>query len=184
MDKRREANLRVKDGITAALLELLREKNISSISVSEIVEKAGVARASFYRNYASKESVLTTLIDDILEKYRSTLKDVREYFYTYENVHRSFEYFKRYGKYALELHKLGYGSLILEKLNQFHEEVAGTMPYNSIERYRLYIYIGSLYNTAMVWLRNGADRSVDEIAEMFYKICVLPMGSAGKATGE
>lgn len=184
MNKRREENQRVKSSITNALLELLRQKNISDISITEIVERAGVARASFYRNYASKESVLTTLIDDVLEDYRSTLRDVREYFYTYENVMRSFEYFKRYGKYALELHKLGYGSLILEKLNQFHEEVAGTMPYNSIERYRLYIYIGALYNTAMVWLQNGADKSVQEITDMFYAICVLPTGAGAMENRE
>ena len=60
MDKRKEANLRVKENITAALLHLLQEKSISKITVSEIIAEAGVARASFYRNYATKESVITT----------------------------------------------------------------------------------------------------------------------------
>ena len=66
MDKRKEANLRVKRSITSALLHLLEKKSISEISVSEIIREAGVARASFYRNYATKESVITTLISDIL----------------------------------------------------------------------------------------------------------------------
>lgn len=50
MNKRQEANLRVKAHITAALLKLLNEKSISDITVSEIIAQAGVARASFYRN--------------------------------------------------------------------------------------------------------------------------------------
>lgn len=170
MDKRKEANRRVKRNITSALLKLLKEKSISEISISEIIRVAGVARASFYRNYATKESVLTTLITDILEDYRSNIKSDGEFFYTYENIHLSFEYFKRYAEYALYLHHYGYGSLILLKLNHFHEEVAGTMSVKSIERYKLYMYMGSLYNTAMVWITGGMKESVDEITDMFYSV--------------
>ncbi|MGN0384644.1 MAG: TetR/AcrR family transcriptional regulator [Lachnospiraceae bacterium] len=177
MDRRKEENLRVKKAITEALLELLEEKSISEITVSEIIKRAGVARASFYRNYATKENVITTLISDILEMFRTTITYNGEDFYTYENVQRSFEFFNRYEKQVLDLYRFGYGSILLKMLNQFHEEVAGTMPYRSIERYRLYIYIGSLYNTAMVWLQSGKRESVDEIADMFYKIGVVKMQS-------
>ena len=71
------------------------------------------------------------------------------------------------------MHRFGYGSILLEMLNRFHEEVAGTMPCKSIERYKLYIYIGSLYNTAMIWLQSGRKESIDEIAGMFYRICAI-----------
>ena len=74
MDKRKEANMRVKERITTALLRLLENKSISEVSVSEIIAGAGVARASFYRNYATKESVLTTLISDVLEEFRKDLQ--------------------------------------------------------------------------------------------------------------
>lgn len=174
MDKRKEANLRVKERITATLLQLMRNKSISEISVSEIIAGAGVARASFYRNYATKESVITTLISDVLEQYREGVQLDGENFYTYENVRRSFEYFSRYANQVLDLHHFGYGSIILEMLNQFHEEIAGNMPSKSIERYRLYIYIGSLYNTAMMWLQGGQKESIEEVTNLFYHICVEP----------
>lgn len=173
MDKRKMENIRVKESITAALMELLGEKSISEISVSEIIAKAGVARASFYRNYAAKENVITTLISDVLEQYRATLSNNGEDFYTYENVRTSFEFFGRYKKYAIDLHRFGYGSILLKMLNDFHEEVAGSMSWKSIERYKLYIYIGSLYNTAMVWLISGQKESVKEITDMFYQISVV-----------
>ena len=51
----------------------MHEKSFSDITISEIIRKARVARVSFYRNYDSKEDVLLTLIDDILEQYRSTI---------------------------------------------------------------------------------------------------------------
>lgn len=96
MDKRKEANLRVKNSITQTVLRLLDKKSISEITISEIIREAGVARASFYRNYATKESVITTLIGDILEDYRKNMESDGDAFYTYENVHMSFVYFDRY----------------------------------------------------------------------------------------
>ena len=72
MDKRKEANLRVKNAISEALLALMHEKSFSEISITEIIERAGVARASFYRNYESKEDVLHKLIDDILDKLKQS----------------------------------------------------------------------------------------------------------------
>ena len=173
MDKRKEANIRVKKSITTTLFHLLEQKSISEISVSEIISGAGVARASFYRNYASKEDVITTLIADILENFREDIEYDKNNFYTYENVYRSFAYFSRYETQVLDLHRFGYGSILLEMLNQFHEEVAGTMAHRSIERYTLYIYIGSLYNTAMIWLQGGQKESVEEISDMFFKTCAI-----------
>lgn len=172
MDKRKAENLRVKESITHALLHLLQEKSISKITVSEIIAEAGVARASFYRNYATKESVITTLISDILEQFRQDIETDGDDFYTHGNVRRSFEYFSRYREQLLDLHRFGYGSILLEMLNRFHEDIAGSMPCKSVERYRIYIYIGSLYNTAMVWLQNGQKENIDEVADMFYRICV------------
>ena len=58
MDKRKEANLRVKKNITEALFALMDKKDFSKITVTDIIEEAKVARASFYRNYESKEDLL------------------------------------------------------------------------------------------------------------------------------
>lgn len=114
MDKRKEANLRVKSGITMALFSLMHQKSFSDITISEIIRTAGVARVSFYRNYDSKEDVLLTLIEDILEEFRSTIDSNETNYYTYENIRRSFAYFKRYGNFLLDLYHFGYGSILLE----------------------------------------------------------------------
>ena len=171
MDKRKEANLRVKSGITMALFSLMHQKSFSDITISEIIRTAGVARVSFYRNYDSKEDVLLTLIEDILEEFRSTIDSNETNYYTYENIRRSFAYFKRYGNFLLDLYHFGYGSILLEKLNQFHEEVAGNMSSRSIERYELYMYMGALFNTAIKWIQNGTRESEEDITGMFCRAC-------------
>ena len=44
--------------ITDATFDLLRTMPLSDITITSIIQKAGVARVSFYRNYSSKEEVL------------------------------------------------------------------------------------------------------------------------------
>ena len=173
MDKRKKENMRVKESITKTLFDLMHEKSFSSISISELIRAAGVARVSFYRNYDSKEDVLLTLIEDVLEQFRSTVDCNEENYYTYRNIYRSFEYFKRCGDFVLDLYQFGYGSILLEKLNQFHEEIAGTMPNNSIEKYKLYMYMGALFNTAIIWLKNGAKEDVNDITTLFLNLTLF-----------
>ena len=90
MDKRKEANMRVKRQITNALFDLMKEKSLASIHITELTDSAGVALASFYRNYCSKEDVLVTLIRDILNEFKGEIDVSRGSSYTYENVLLSF----------------------------------------------------------------------------------------------
>ena len=167
MDKRKEANIRVRRSITDALFSLMKDKNFSEITITEIIREAGVARASFYRNYTSKEDVLLTLISFVLNDYRETADYNLEEYYTYQNVLRSFQYFKKYEKYVIDLYQHGFVISLLEELNQFHESIAGVMKVHSVTRYQLYMYIGALYNTAIVWLLSEEQEPVEEIATMF-----------------
>ena len=53
-----EKNTYVRQHILSALLELMHTQDFASISIQALVDAAGVGRASFYRNFASKEDVL------------------------------------------------------------------------------------------------------------------------------
>lgn len=176
MDKRKAENIRVKRSITNALFALMNEKSLSGIQVTELVNRAGVARASFYRNYSSKEDVLITLIRDVLEQFREEMNMERGSIYCYENVLLSFQYFQRYRDYLLNLYRSGFLSALLEELNRFHESVEGTMPLSSIERYQLYVYIGALINTGLVWLSEGERTAAEDIADYFWSTVSRMLG--------
>lgn len=167
MDKRKEANMRVKESITNTLFSLMAEKSLADIHITELVDGAGVARASFYRNYCSKEDVLVTLIRDILDEFRDEMRMEQGSFYTYENVLLSFQYFKRYRDYVLDLYRSGFLSVLLEELNHFHESIEGSMASSSIEKYQLYLYIGALLNTAVVWLSTDGKTRPEDMARFF-----------------
>ncbi|MBR1471226.1 MAG: TetR/AcrR family transcriptional regulator [Lachnospiraceae bacterium] len=170
MDHRKAENKRVKNAITESLFTLMHQKSLQEISISEIIRLAGVARCSFYRNYKSKEDVLITLVRDILEDFRASA-DYDLHDYTSEkHIRRCIAYFKRYKNYVLDLLHSGFGTMLLDELNHFHEAVAGDLPADSPKRYRLYIFIGALYNTMTVWLQEENPLSEDELVKSIVTI--------------
>lgn len=48
----------VEEYIISALFKLMERKTYESISITEITNKAGVGRISFYRNFDSKEDIV------------------------------------------------------------------------------------------------------------------------------
>ena len=46
------------ESVVEGLWELLEDKSFEKISVSELVERAGIGRVSFYRNLSNKEEEL------------------------------------------------------------------------------------------------------------------------------
>lgn len=82
--------------LTDAMLSLLSEKPIEDISISELIDRAGVGRASFYRNFKSKEDVLQKYTDKVTldfvrtQKIKYDPKRFREYTVTlFEHLERS-----------------------------------------------------------------------------------------------
>ena len=60
-------NTYVIEHITEALIKLLQEKPIGDITISELCNLAGIGRASFYRNFESKEDILRDYINRNME---------------------------------------------------------------------------------------------------------------------
>ena len=70
--------------ITDALFELLKTKELSKITVTELIQKAGVCRASFYRNFYLTEDVIrqygTAMYEEINRRIPLNLNGIYERF--------------------------------------------------------------------------------------------------------
>ena len=177
MDKRKEANLKVRRAITDALFSLMKESELSRISIAEIIRKASVARVSFYRNYDSKEDVLTGFVRDILDEFRDTADYPLSDYMSLCHIDRSLQYFDWYRNYVLNLHHSGYCSMLLDELNQFHAMIAGDMAASSDKRYQIYIFIGALYNTAIIWLSEEHPKPREVVAQVLLETMKTGQGS-------
>lgn len=69
-----DKNSYVKRQITNALLELLKERELSDITIGEITDKAEVSRNSFYRNYSDKEDIIRKYLYQFLSEWDAEWK--------------------------------------------------------------------------------------------------------------
>ena len=76
MQKKNQANILAKECIVTALMQLLEEKPFSAITISELTERAGVSRMTYYRNYQAKEDIFEIYLDDVLEHYREDVQEL------------------------------------------------------------------------------------------------------------
>jgi len=175
MDKRKEKNEEVRAAIIDAFFKLMRKRAAAEITVSDIVREAGVARVSYYRNFSSREDIVHSFIDDVLEHYENCVDDSAPDFYCYWNIMMAFRMMYDYREYIMDIMQYGFLLPLYERLTELHERMDGDIPASSIERYRIYAYIGAFTNTALQWIREGAKESPEEIAQEFCRLVGVPI---------
>lgn len=69
MAKKNPSAERSKRSLANALIDLMREQPFESISVTDIANKAGYARQTFYQHFSSKEEIAVFYIEDRFDRY-------------------------------------------------------------------------------------------------------------------
>jgi len=76
MTEKRKEDRRVRRSrqlLQNALIQLLRQKPLAKIQVGEIVDVADVSRPTFYYHFETKEQLLTSYMDDVLDQTIETV---------------------------------------------------------------------------------------------------------------
>ena len=68
-----ESNKLTRECLTAALMQLMKEKPLDKITITELVARSGVSRTAFYRNYSTKEDILVDIRNAITETSNNLL---------------------------------------------------------------------------------------------------------------
>ncbi len=153
--------------IVQALFKLMNEYEFQKIGVTDIAEKAGVGRATFYRYFKRKEDVIeyyfTHNTREFLSERRYYPRCRADYLMVARDVFAKFqknkECFKLIRRARLEYLYLDFLNKMM--LETFQNEYPNNSPYQP------YLFAGMLFNVSMAWLDNGCNGSADEIAEMF-----------------
>ena len=171
MDKRVLANQEAKQKIITALFVLMKKKRFSEITVTEIIQKAGVARATYYRNFECKEDIVQAYFTQFRES-SATLpiaKDLSPKDFSYENLVARLHYIASQKEYIQILCNNGFSDFLQTETNQFAEIVMGDMPSNSVERYNIYLISGAMLNLILQWIKNDCKESPKDIAALVSK---------------
>lgn len=170
---RNKQNQLARDCITSALIQLVRQKPLSAISVKELTERAGVSRMTFYRNYTSTEDILISRIHDILAQYRQddAEQERQGCFYDAARVRHGLTYFYRHKEFVASLICCGLSDLFLRELTEFALDKWLPSRDNPVEQYRLVSFVGILFNSYMTWIQSLQDVSLEELIDQIAVIC-------------
>lgn len=152
-------NAYVVEHLTAALLELLEEKPLAEISISELCDLAGVGRTSFYRNYEAKEDILRAHIRGLFQGWMDQCKaapglPVRE------NVRLVFSHFEANRDFYALLNRRG----LIYLLKDIILDLCGFAPDQELAAAYSSAYVGFfLYGWIEVWFRRGMRDTTEEL---------------------
>lgn len=157
--KEEKVNILVKDSITVALLELLKKKTLDNISITEITNKAGVGRVSFYRNFESKEDIIDKYLTDITDKFISSSginfknNDTKTY------ITILFKHLEKHKDFTYNLYKSNCLYLVEKQFKRIFDN-----RHYGYSAYKRYFYSGGIYNIYYHWLVNGYKETPSELA--------------------
>lgn len=66
--------IRTKEKFSEVLLDLMEEKNIDEITITEIVKRADFNRGTFYAHYKKKEDLLEEIVEEMFEKLTEAIR--------------------------------------------------------------------------------------------------------------
>lgn len=170
MDKRKLANQQVKDRLLAALVDFAGRKDWSKVTVTELVANAGVARASFYRNFSSVEELVDYGIRQMAERYEAGKPPVEEDNRNVELVCYKFRFYQQHANLVLAFHRAKASTSLLDIITDCYIGALGDMPASSLSRYELYFQAGAFYSVMMRWLESGMRESPETLAREFVRM--------------
>ena len=152
--------------IKTAMLELLSKQSYDKISITELVERAGVSRTAFYRNYTSRDELIDDLVKDILNSTSLDAKEIIEY-----NINDLENFYRDLRSKKKEIEILTKASLEnIHILNRKKEIAVEILKRNSLKGYKDAATEGALNSIISKWILDGMVLSDKEIASITYKI--------------
>lgn len=168
---------KTKRQLRIALMELMAEKNVKSISVRELAERADINRGTFYIHYKDVADLLQQLEDEMAERLIQVCKSNA---FHDSKQHVSLPYLRNLYDFILENADLCNVLLGINGDHAYNERICGIL-----RDYFLYDFLSMFYpddkarldyfcsfivagnlNLALTWLRNGAKETPEEMAKL------------------
>jgi AcrR family transcriptional regulator len=165
MPQKNATSEKMKAYMAESLLFLMKEKPYSAITIGEITSKAGVNRATYYRNFKSKEDIVRFYYNKILFRHRENAgknETLKKHFL------KMFRHYFKYKEELLLLHRNGLSHLLLDALNALYAAIAGE--HSLQEKCMIYQHTGAVYNGFLLWFSDNMNESPDSMSEMYAAI--------------
>ena len=158
-----QKNTYVKQQITKALLELLKEKSIADISITELTQKAQIGRVSFYRNFQTKEDILREESDRLIKEWGRLYESNPES--SPETLFPSlFDFYRDHKEFYTILYQAGMASIMQETIL---DTIKITPEMTNIEAYMKSFWAYGIFGWMIEWMKRGMPESGRELLKFF-----------------
>ena len=178
MYQKEKVDMRVKytrEWTFEALSRLLEKKEYKTIKISEIIIKSGISRATFYRNFRTKDDIVKIKVKTFFEDFITTILSL---FLTEIQENEQFliqKFFKRIDEEeklvdAVIKTKLEYLMVegILDIINLRREQFYSIIEINEkSESYTIDICASSAWTVLSRWHRSGKEETSAELANIY-----------------
>ncbi len=162
-----------------ALLDLIKEKPYKQISISEITDRAGLARPTFYLHYESKNDLLLNYLDQLFEQFYKDIDfDILETEISASAAAKIFQQVQDHPEIFHVVLTAGSDQLLLKRFQSYILKVFNrfttknnlkteTTPYlNYVADY----LAGAILAMIMDWMEMGQPHSPEIMGEIFYQL--------------
>ena len=154
------------DKMGTALLVLMKQKPFEKITADEIAAEAGVGRVTYFRNFSSKEDLLSSYL---LVSYKRYCEEHFPYGDVYEKLPVSVRRLFSFGFQIQDVHRLivsaGRESAIYEAYRKASKEAASTGQWQE-DSLKVFVTIG-LFGVIHNWIMSGCRQSPQEMTDWF-----------------
>lgn len=160
--------------IQNALFELMKEKCFSQITVSEIAERADVARRTFYRLYEGKRDVLRSYFSDLCCDYCRRYEPL-EHYDIGQIAREYFSFWYEYREPLLLMHKCGLDDVLYYEISRTSTEVVkkrmddGNLKNDLDMEFFAGYSAGGFLNLLHRWIADGMQEAPEKYAESVSK---------------
>jgi AcrR family transcriptional regulator len=182
---------RTRQALEAALLSLIKEKEFDRISVQEIIDRANVARATFYSHYDNKEDLLESGFKGLLAELRERQQRARitsptderwfafsEHLLAHAHEHRAIFpaiVSKRGGSLIQHLLR----ELLVKVIREDVKALRASQPASPVPDEAVVQFIaGGLFGMMMGWMSGRVKMSVEDMNTTFRRLAIGALKNA------
>ena len=161
----------VKRKISDSPISLMHKADFHTISITDITREARVSRATFYRYFDKKETVIHYYFDKLIERFGLTSfvkpKTYDEYRAYATKVLSVIQ--KNRGVIRLVI-KADNGAIILKYLDEQYTKSQGGEDGYNIDTLMPYLYSGAVYNMLLKWVAEDCRTPIETLTDILVKM--------------
>lgn len=166
MAERTEKIRLTREYIATALILLLEEKAYDNISITDISDKAGVSRMTYYRNYNDKDDILVDYFLELGDYFIAEHLIGTEGLTLHSVMEKMASFFKANLSLISAINKANLSYRLTEELINLLLKWIPEVKTNTFSQYSSSFYVGGILATFRFWCASGMNESPDEIADM------------------